>query len=142
MQIACSHCGNSISHNSSALCDNTVRQTVVSLALHLATFIAGIGFAGYHKLLKRYLGMHAVSQRHFYHVIEMAYPHVKDILDEVCELGKEEMKSLPSTQLGSWEKAVTTSDGCWHIRGFFSQNSTFVIRNYLTGALLWYEFML
>ena len=116
MQIACSHCGNLISHNSSALCDNTVRQTVVSLALRLATFIAGIGFAGYHKLLKHYLGMHVVNRRHFYHVIEMAYPHVKDILDEVCELGKEEMKYLPSTQLGSWEKAVMTSDGCSSVR--------------------------
>ena len=48
------------------------------------------------------------------------------------------MRSLPSSQLGSWSRAVTTSDGCWHIRGFFSQNSTFVIRNYLTCALLWY----
>ena len=48
------------------------------------------------------------------------------------------MKNLPSDKLGSWQRAVTTSDGCWHIRGFFSQNGTFVIRNWLTGALLWY----
>ncbi len=60
------------------------------------------------------------------------------MLDEVCELGKDEMKSLLSDQLGSWQRAVTTSDGCWHIRGFFSQNGTFVIRNWLTEALLWY----
>ena len=97
----------------------------------------GIGFTGYHKLLKRYLGMHAVAGTNFFSVIEMAYPHVRDILDETCELGKE-MKLLPATQLGSWDRAVTTSDGCWHIRGFFSQNSTFIVRNYLTGALLWY----
>ena len=49
------------------------------------------------------------------------------------------MKALPSTELGSWEQAVMTSDGCWQIRGFFSQNSTFIVRNYLTGALLWYR---
>lgn len=142
VQIACSGCGASVNYNSSAICDQSHRQTVVSVALRLATFISGIGFAGYHKLLKRHLGMHVVNQRHFYRVIEMAYPHVKEILDEICELGKEEMKHLPSTELGSWEKAVTTFDGCWHIRGFFSQNSTFIIRNYLTGALLWYVFVL
>lgn len=134
VQITCSGCGVSVSYSSSAVCDQTHRQAVVSVALRLATFISGIGFAGYHKLLKRHLGMHIVNQRHF---IEMAYPHVKDILD-ICELGKAEMKCLPSTELGSWEKAVTTSDGCWHIRGFFSQNSTFIIRNYFTGALLRY----
>ena len=71
-------------------------------------------------------------------MIEEAYPHITEMLDEVCELGKEEMKSLPSDKLGSWERAVTKSDGCWHIRGFFSQNVTFVIRNWLTRALLWY----
>ena len=44
-----------------------------------------------------------------------------------------------TSELGSWKRAVTTSDGCWQIRGSFSHNSTFVIRNYLIGALLWYR---
>ena len=48
------------------------------------------------------------------------------------------MKGLPEDKLGSWKIAVTTSDGAWAIRGFFSQNSTFVIHNYMTGGLLWY----
>ncbi len=112
--------------------------TVVSVALRLASFISGIGFACYHKLFQRHLSMNAVTDKYFYRVIEMAYPHVVDILDEVCELGKIQMKNLPSSQLGSWDRAVTTSDGCWQIRAFFSQNSTFIIRNFLTGALLWY----
>ena len=80
-----------------------------------------------------------MSQLTRFSQIEEAYPHITDMLDEVCELGKEEMKSLPSDKLGSWQRAVTTSDGCWHIRGFFSQNGTFVIRNWLTGALLGYD---
>ena len=82
--------------------------------------------------------MSTLSSRSFYHVIEIVYPHVQSILDEICEEAKEEMKETPSSELGSWERAITTSDGCWHIRGFFSQNSTFIIKNYLTGALLWY----
>ena len=91
-----------------------------------------------HKLFGRHLGMNVTTDKMFHRVIEEAYPHITDMLDEVCELGKEEMKSLPSDKLGSWQRAVTTSDGCWHIRGFFSQNGTFVIRNWLSGALLRY----
>ena len=138
IQLGCSSCPITIDFSSSALCKGIQRHTVVSLLLRLAAFICGMGFAGYNKLLKQYLGMQAVTSKQFYRVIEIAYPHIKDILDEVCELGKADMKALPSSQLGSWDRAVTTSDGCWHIRGFFSQNSTFVIRNFLTGALLWY----
>lgn len=70
-------------------------------------------------------------------VIEEAFPYIVNMLDDIFKEGKDEMRSLPNSQLGSW-RAVTTSDGCWHIRGFFSQNATFVIRNWLTGALLWY----
>ncbi len=135
VNIACSGCGVTIDYSSSAMCDGIQRHNVVSVAQRLAAFISGIGFAGYHKLFQHHLGMNAVTDKHFYRVIEKAYPHVVDILDEVCELGKTQMKSLPSSQLGSWDRAVTTSDGCWQIRGFFSQNSTFIIHN---GALLWY----
>ena len=114
------------------------RRNVVSYALRIAAFASGISFAGYHKLFARHLGMSVATDKIFHRVIEEAYPHITEMLDEVCELGKEEMKALPSDKLGSWQRAVTTSDGCWHIRGFFSQNCTFVIRNWLTGALLWY----
>jgi len=48
------------------------------------------------------------------------------------------MKSISSDQLGSWDCAVTTCGGCWQIRGHFSQNCTFIIKNYLTGGLLFY----
>jgi len=111
------------------------RRNVVSYALRIGAFASGIGFAGYHKLIGRYLGMSITSDKMFCHVVEKAYPHIMEMLDKVCELGKEEMKSLPSDKLGSWKRAVTTSDGCWHIRGFFSQNCTVVIRNWLTGVL-------
>ena len=33
---------------------------------------------------------------------------------------------------------MTCCDGCWLIRGHFSQSCTFVIKTYITGALLDY----
>ena len=30
------------------------------------------------------------------------------------------------------------ADGCWHIRRFFSQNCTFINRNWLTGGIIRY----
>ena len=139
VQVACSGCNRKIEFaSSSSVSSAESRRNVVSYALRIAAFATGIGFAGYHNLFSRHLGMSTTSDKMFIRVIEEMFPHIQDMLDEVCELGKEEMKALPSDQLGSWERAVTTSDGCWHIRGFFSQNCTMVIRNWLTGALLWY----
>lgn len=137
MGFACTGCGKRVDYLSSAM-STVTRHSVVSLSLRLGAFLAGIGFSGYHKLFGRFLGMATVSNKCFSQMIELAFPHIKDILDESCELAKVEMKSKPSSEIGSWERAVTTSDGCWQIRGFFSQNSTFVIRDYTTGALLWY----
>ena len=138
VRIACCGCGLGIHYASSEFSTSENRRNVVSYALHLATFISGIGSAAYHKLFGRSLGMYTTTPKMFYRVIEEAFPHITEMLNEVCELGKVEMMSMDDTTLGSWKRAVTTSDGCWHIRGFFSQNSTFVIRNWLTGALLWY----
>lgn len=48
------------------------------------------------------------------------------------------MKEKDAAVLGSWKKAVVTSDGVWHTRGHFSKNGSFIKKNYLTGGLLWY----
>ena len=53
-------------------------------------------------------------------------------------MGKSEMKDKPHSELGSWKKAVTTSDGCWLIRGHHGQCCTFVVINVLTGCTLYY----
>ena len=53
-------------------------------------------------------------------------------------MGKNEMKMKNPSTLGSWKKAVTTSDGCWLIRGHHSQCCTFVVINFLTGCTLYY----
>ncbi len=38
-----------------------------------------------------------------------------------------------------WKRAVTCADGTWMTRGYHSKNATFSIRNYFTGALLYYK---
>ena len=53
------------------------------------------------------------------------YPHVKAILDEICEEAKDKIKVMDPSALGSWNNAV------WLTRGFHSQNCTF--------SLLYYE---
>ena len=62
-------------------------------AVRLAAFASGIGFAGYHKLFARHLGLNVTSDKMFHRVIEEAYPHITEMLDEICNLGKAEMKS-------------------------------------------------
>ena len=116
---ACTGCGSEVDYASSSMSPTENRRNVVSYALRVAAFASGIGFAGYHKLFGRHLRMSVTSGTMVHRVIEEVYPHIIEMLDEVCELGKDDMKALPSENLGSWQRAVTTSDGCWHIRGFF-----------------------
>ena len=134
----CSGCWSTeVDYKSSELALNSRRQ-IVSLALSLAFFISGHGYAGYRKTLGQGLGLGITSEKPFLEVIDIALPHIKDILDEMCDDAKHQMKQLSSDQIGSWSRAVTCCDGCWLIRGQFSQNCTFIIKNYITGALLYY----
>ena len=71
-------------------------------------------------------------------VIKLIYPTITDILDKMCQEEKERMKAKAPEMLGSWQKAVVMSDGMWHTRGHFSKNGSSIIKNYLTGGLLWY----
>ena len=126
-----------IDYRSSYLALDSKRQ-LVSLALSLAFFISGHGYAGYRKTLGRGLGLGIPSEKRYLDVVELALPYVKTILDEMCDDAKHQMKQISPEQIGSWSRAVTCCDGCWLIRGHFSQNCTFVIKNYITGALLYY----
>ena len=114
------------------------RRQMVSLALSLAFFISGHGFASYRKTLGKGLGLGIVSEKPYLQIVGLVLPHIKELLDEMCDEAKVQMQDISSDTLGSWDRAVTTCDGCWQIRGHFSQNCTFVIKNYLTGALLYY----
>lgn len=114
------------------------RRTVVGLSLAVAFIVSGHGFAKFNKTLNQYLGIPAISKNRYFEVISLIYPHVNDILNEMCEEAKSHMKTKDDMTLGSWKRAVLTSDGVWHTRGHFSKNGSFIIKNYLTGALLWF----
>ena len=127
-----------IDYRSSYLAQDSRRQ-IVSLALTLAFFISGHGYAGYRKTLGRGLGLGITSEKPYLEVIDLALPHIKDMVDEMCDDAKHQMKQLPPEQIGSWSRAVTCCDGCWLIRGHFSQNCTFVIKklHHRCPSLLW-----
>ena len=114
------------------------KRTVVGLALAVAFFITGHCYAKFSKTLRQCLGIACISKNAYYEVIKLVYPHITEILNEMCEDEKNRMKKLPSKDLGSWQRAVVTSDGVWQTRGHFSKNGSFVIKNYFTGGLLWY----
>ncbi|XP_028513659.1 uncharacterized protein LOC110234965 isoform X2 [Exaiptasia diaphana] len=114
------------------------KRTVVGLALGVAFFISGHGFAKFERTLRHFLGISCVSKNPYYDIIKKVYPVITEILDEQCNEAKDQMKAKELDELGSWKKAVVTSDGVWHTRGYFSKNGTFIIKNYMTGGLLWY----
>jgi hypothetical protein len=126
-----------IQYKSSQLALNSRRQ-LVSLALSLAFFVSGNGYASYRKTLGKGLGLGIVSEKPFLEVIDLAFPFIKDILDELCDDAKHQMKQLEPNVVGSWSRGITTCDGCWQKRGYLSQNCTFIIKNYITGGLLYY----
>ena len=126
-----------VSFQGSSLVEGS-KRTVVGLALGVAFFLTGHGFANFERTLKQCLGISCVTKNRYYDIIKLAYPHLKAILDGMCDEEKEKMKLLTDGDLGSWKRAVVTSDGVWHTRGHFSKNGSFVIKNYMTGGLLWY----
>ena len=67
------------------------------------------------------------------------YPVVMEMVDEMCEKAKKEMKAMEENTLGSWKNAVMSGDATWMTRGHFSKNGTFSVRNYYDGALLYYQ---
>lgn len=114
------------------------KRTVVGLALAVAFFITGHGYTKFTKTLRQVLGISCISKNPYYETIKLVYPHITDILNEMCEEEKDRMKELDDGELGCGKRAVVTSDGVWHTRSHFSKNGSFIIKNYLTGGLLWY----
>lgn len=138
VDVTCSGCNNKIHYASSMVCLKETRRTCVSLTLGLCFLIWGHGYPIYYKVLRLGLGMETIAYKNFFNIIRIAYPFVKSILDEICEMGKSEMEAKDPLELGSWQRAVTTSDGCWLIRGHHSQCCTFVIINFFLGCTLYY----
>ena len=135
--FACNGCWNrQIPFKSSALVEST-KRSLVSVAIQVAFIAAGCTHATYLKVLKQSLGMPAVTSDSFSATIKLLFPVVQEIVCNMCEEAKEEMRAIPDSDIGSWKRAVTTADGTWLTRGYFSKNHTYTVRNYLTGALLY-----
>ena len=80
--------------------------------------------ATYCKVLKLSLGLDAIRMDKFYSTITRMYPVVKEMVDEMCEEAKQEMKTMDEHTLGSWKQAVTSADAAWMTRGYHSKNGT------------------
>ena len=92
----------------------------------------------YSKILKQHLGISAVNANTFYETIKRYHPVITAMINEMCDDAKAEMKAKIPTEVGSWQRAITSSDGVWLTRGKFSQNCTFTIRNYTNNSLLYF----
>ncbi|KAJ7377765.1 hypothetical protein OS493_026901 [Desmophyllum pertusum] len=101
LNVACSGCGVQLQYASSMVCLTERRRKCVSLSLGLCFLIWGHGYPAYHKILKLGLGICTLTNSNFYNIVKFAHPCVKSVLDEICEMGKSEMKR--KTPLIAWQ---------------------------------------
>ena len=92
VQLACSGCGTRLDYSSSQIALMSSRRNCVSLATALCFVVYGHGYSMYYKVLKMGLGIDVLASSNFYKVIELAYPHVKTVLDSMCAKAKEHMQ--------------------------------------------------
>ena len=114
-------------------------SNTIIVSLQVAFIIAGCTHATYYKMLSQSLGIEAVSATTFMCTIRAMHSIVDSMLDEVCEVAKQEMRDMEESELGLSQNAVTVADGTWQTHGWTSKNATFTIRNYMNGALLYYH---
>ena len=138
ISCTCNGCGNQgVIFETSKYMYELGSATEISVAIQVAFVIAGCTHTTYYKVLKHALGIEAVSWPTFHSTIKRMYPVVKEMVDEMCEDAKDDMRHMDQNELGSWSRAVTSADGTWMTRGHHSKNATFSIRNYYNGALLY-----
>ncbi|XP_031575501.1 uncharacterized protein LOC116309092 [Actinia tenebrosa] len=113
VNFACSGCGNEIHYASSQVALLHHKRNCVSLETALCFLVYGQGYHNYYKVLKLGVGLDVLARINFQKIIKLAYPHIKTVLDGMCEKAKSNMQSKASEELGTWQRAVTTSDGCW-----------------------------
>ena len=56
--------------------------------------------------------MSAVNPTTFYETIKLLLPVVTTMFNEMCNEAKADMK-MKAPEVGSWQRAVTSSDGVW-----------------------------
>ncbi|CAB4009242.1 Hypothetical predicted protein [Paramuricea clavata] len=81
--FSCNGCDmRTVNFNGLALVEGS-KRTVVGLALAVAFFITGHGYAKFSRTLRQCLGISCISKNHYYEIIKLLYPHVRDILNEI-----------------------------------------------------------
>ena len=75
------------------------KRTVIGLALAVVFFLFGHRLANFNRTLRQYLGILCITKNRYYDVIKLAYPHLKNILDEMC---KEEKKTCKNYHKINW----------------------------------------
>ncbi|XP_070548445.1 uncharacterized protein [Ptychodera flava] len=138
VDYSCNGCKQRLVSFDSSMYIEGSRWTVVDFPLHIAQFISGHHHSDIFRSLGICLGMNVLAGQTFQNILKLLYPVVRDMVDEVCESAKDEMKALPDDQIGSWKRAITTSDGAWLTRGSFSKNFSFTVRNFCNNSLLYY----
>ena len=138
VKFSCSQCTERVLNFTSSADISFSRRTMSSLAIQVAFIAKGCMHSQYYKILKQYLGISAVNPTTFYETIKLLLPVVTTMLNEMCNEAKADMKMKAPTEVGSWQRAITSSDGVWLTRGKFSQNCTFTVRNYTNNSLLYF----
>ena len=79
----------------------------------MAHLVFGSSYRQYYKIVKLALGMPAVVPDTFYHVTELVYKPIEDMLKEQASEALEEMKTIDPKQIGSSKQ----SSDCrrWHV---------------------------
>ena len=110
LKFGCSGCENRpLVFESSALLEQTQR-TLIGFALQVAFVAGGCMHSQYHKVLGA-LGMKSFGHKTFDETVKRMSMPVLELLRDQCKEAKDDMRALPATQLGSWERAVAASDG-------------------------------
>ena len=138
IQFSCTMCSEHMLNLTSSVDIEFSKRSVCSLALQVAFVAGGCAHAQYSKILKQYLGLSAVNPATFYDTVKLLQPVVDAMLVDMCNESKAEMKAQDPTVVGSWKRAITSSDGVWLTRGRFSQNCSFTVRNYMNNSLLYF----
>jgi len=135
VKVACSSCFRHFPFYSSPTHEG---RNLAGFACMVASFLAGGTYAEYARSFSYLFGDFVFSHETFRKMVLSLHAPIEAQLKWEIEIGRGHMKSKPHSELGSWWKAVTTSDGCYHVRGHFSLNMTLTVVDYLSGFVISY----
>ncbi len=82
----------------------------VGASIIVAAIVSGCLFSTYYKFMKLALGIDCYQYTTYNTMLKRLHPVIVQMLDEMCEEAKNDMKALSAETLGSWKQAVTSAD--------------------------------